>query len=307
MISVIIPIYNTEKYLSKCLNSLVRQTFVDVEFILVDDGSTDNSGVIANQYKDSRIRVFHTENHGLSAARNFGIEKARGEWIMFVDSDDWVEPGFCEIPYQTAVRYNADIIIFHSKHVKYEKVTREISSVPSGIIDWKKAVKCGGIAVWNKLYKRELFDGVHFPEGCVFEDLAVTHKLLMRAKRIIVIPDSLYFYVYRKGSLTRCFSVKNKKDAFVLALERAEELNSLGCAKDVYELELISHAITFVFFADMSENLLYRKAEGIVDSIKGIPSYLPWKKKMLLMIWKTNKPIFHLIRKLLHRTNIFLP
>lgn len=307
MISVIVPIYNTEKYLQKCLDSLTAQTFHDVEFILIDDGSIDNSGIIADQYTDSRFRVFHTENHGLSTARNFGIEQARGEWLMFVDGDDWVEQDFCGIPYQAAVKYDADIVIFHTFTVKNGRNIGEITAVPTEMIDQEKAVRRGGIAVWNKLYKRELFDGIHFPEGCVFEDLAVTHKILIRAKRIVMIPDRLYYYVYRKDSLSRCFSVKNKRDAFVLALDRAGDLESFGCAKDVYEPELISRAMTYMVFADSSEYQLCRKAEEIVDSVTGIPSYLSWKKKVLLMIWKTNKPLFHLIRISLHKLGVFQP
>ncbi len=307
MISVIVPIYNIEKYLPKCLNSLATQTYPDVEFILIDDGSTDNSGVIADRYEAPRFRIFHTDNHGLSAARNFGIEQARGEWLMFVDSDDWVDPGFCKIPYQAAVHDDADLVIFHSCKVKNGKFTAGKQSTTTEIVDLEKAVKCGGDAVWNKLYKRKLFAGIRFPEGCVFEEIATTHKILMRAKRIVMIPDTLYYYVYRKDSISNCFSVKNKRDAFVAVLERAKDLEFFGCAENVYNPLLITCAITFMVFTDSSEGVLYRKAEEIADSVKGIPSYLPWKKKVLLMVWKTNKPLFHLIRRTLHKLGVFQP
>ena len=307
MISVIVPIYNTEKYLPKCLDSLASQTYPDVEFILIDDGSTDNSGAIVDQYKDPRFRVFHTGNHGLSAARNFGIEQARGEWLMFVDSDDWVEPGFCEIPYQAAVHDGADLVIFYTYNVKNGRGKVRNPSTHTEIIDREKAIKNGSTAVWNKLYKRELFTGIHFPEGRVCEDIAITHKILMKAKRIIMIPDHLYYHVYRKDSISNCHSVKNKSDAFVFALERAGDLESFGCTEEVYKSELISRAFTFIFFADTSEVQIYRKAEEIIDSVTGIPSYLTWKKKVLLMVWKTNRPLFHLIRRSLHRMGFFQP
>ena len=297
MISVIVPIYNTEKYLQKCLDSLACQTFADVEFILVDDGSTDNSGAIADQYTGPRFRVFHTGNHGLSAARNFGIEKARGEWLMFVDSDDRVDPAFCGSPYQAAVHYDADVVLFRTYIVKDGKVTEEKASAPTEIITLEEAIRYGGAAAWNKLYKRELFDGIRFPEGRVYEDIAVTHKILMQAKQIVRIPDSLYFHLHRKGSITHCFSVKNKKDALLSALERAEDLKSFGCAEDLYEPALISYAIIILVLADPSEGALYQKAGKIADSVKGIPSYLSVKKKVVLMIWKTNKTLFHLIRR----------
>ncbi len=307
MISVIVPIYNTVKYLPKCLDSLALQTFPDVEFILVDDGSTDNSGAIADQYTDPRFRIFHTGNHGLSSARNFGIEQARGEWLMFVDSDDWVDPGFCGIPYQAAIKNDADLVIFHSYHVKGGRVSEEKCSASTEIIDKEKALKCGGVAVWNKLYIRKLFDGIRFPEGRAFEDVAVTPKVLMQAKRIVMIPDRLYYNIYRKNSLSNCRSVKNKRDAFVLSLERAGNLGSFDCAEDVYMPGLISSAIIFLGIATSSDDQLYRKAEEIADSVEGIPSYLSWKKKVLLMLWKTNKPLFHLIRRTLHRLGVFQP
>lgn len=114
MISVIVPIYNVEAYLPKCLDSLAAQTFPDAEFILIDDGSTDRSAEIASAYvgADPRFFVYHTTNHGLSAARNLGIEKARGDWLMFVDPDDYVTPDFCETPYRDALREEADLVIF---------------------------------------------------------------------------------------------------------------------------------------------------------------------------------------------------
>ena len=114
MISVIVLIYNLEKELPDCIHSLrqIPGTAEDMEFILVDDGSTDSSGMIADNADDPRFRVFHTENRGYAAAINYGIEHARGEWIMLVDGDDWVEPGFCEIPLKAAQDFNADIVIF---------------------------------------------------------------------------------------------------------------------------------------------------------------------------------------------------
>ena len=111
MVSVIVPIYNVENYVKKCLDSLAAQTLKDVEFILIDDGSTDNSGKIADQYSsDPRFHIFHTENRGLSAARNYGIDQSHGEYLMFVDGDDWVAPDYCRIPYETAITNNADLV-----------------------------------------------------------------------------------------------------------------------------------------------------------------------------------------------------
>ena len=131
MISVIIPVYNVGDYINKCLASLAEQTMDDCEFIVIDDGSTDNSRIIIDEYcKDPRFHCFHTNNRGLSAARNLGIEKAHGEWLMFVDGDDWVEPDFCRAPYRAAMDYEADLIIFQSFLEKKNK-TRKIGKLNS--------------------------------------------------------------------------------------------------------------------------------------------------------------------------------
>lgn len=158
MISVIVPIYNVEKYINKCLDSLILQSFPDVEFILVDDGSTDSSGEIAESYDDKRFRVFHTHNCGLSGARNFGISQSRGEWLMFVDADDWVAPKFCNIPYQAALENDADLVIFQAYEVREITHWKSRKTLPlEGIVDPETATKYGETTAWNKLYKRELF------------------------------------------------------------------------------------------------------------------------------------------------------
>ena len=191
MVSVIVPIYNIEDYVKKCLDSLVAQTLKDVEFILIDDGSTDNSGRIADQYSsDPRFHIFHTENRGLSAARNYGIDQSHGEYLMFVDGDDWVSPEFCRIPYETAIANKADLIIFQVNRIKNGKTRnnkRAAKSIRTGIVDNYTAIRCGGDVAWNKLYKRELFDGIRYPEGRVYEDIATTYKLAHIAKHIIIL------------------------------------------------------------------------------------------------------------------------
>ena len=209
MISVIVPVYNVEKQLPRCIQSLKRVAGDSVEIILVDDGSTDGSGSIMDAINDPSFRVFHTENHGLSAARNYGIEQARGDWLMFVDSDDWVEPEFCKTPLLNAEKYHADLVAFGVRSWKrgkeigsspWRKMSKRIKKVlnadtperPVGIVTQEDAVQFGGAAVWNKLYRRELFDCVRYPEGRFFEDLATTHKLIYLAQRIVLIPDLLY-------------------------------------------------------------------------------------------------------------------
>jgi len=302
MISVIVPIYNVESYLSKCLDSLEKQTFPDVEFILVDDGSTDRSGEIADKYNDPRFRVFHMNNHGLSAARNFGIDNARGEWLMFVDGDDWVMPSFCETPYNMAMSTNADIVIFDSFHQRHgrNRITNHTNR-PTGIVTADVAVEFGYYAAWNKLYRRELFDSIRYPQGRVYEDIATTHKLIYAANRITFIPDCLYCYVMRKGSISHTYSYQNRKDCFLASRQRYEYLLGKGYPPDKLKNSLLTSSITLIASDCPKEDPEFQRARDILNSTEGIPSFLNWKKKIALLAWKLSKPMFCLLCRLTGR------
>lgn len=298
-ISVIVPVYNVEPFLPRCLNSLRNQSLEDIEILLVDDGSTDASGVICDEYalKDPRIRVIHKPNEGLSAARNEGISKSVSPYIMFVDSDDWVEPGFCEKPYVTAIRSEADVVIFDSCIEKNGKIQKREKNKPTGIVDAETALRFGGNVAWNKLYQREVFNNICYPKGKAYEDVAVTYKILFSAKRIVMIPDTLYYWVYRKGSITNCRSSRYKRDAFMISLQRAKDLKSYGCSEELFMIPLWTYAIRYVARSKQCDDSYYIKAEAVIDDIKGVPSVLPNKLKAILIVWKFNKSLFHLICK----------
>lgn len=304
MISVIVPIYNVEKYLPKCLDSLINQTYADVEFILIDDGSTDSSGKIADSYKDRdpRFKVFHTENHGLSAARNYGIEHSKGEWLMFVDSDDWVSPSFCETPMKAAIEYNADLIDFRVNSVKNGKIHPDkTDKIPAGIITFEQAMIHANISTWNKLYRRKLFENVRFPEGMVYEDVATTHRLLHNAGRIALLHDHLYYYVFRENSISHVRSQKNKRDGFLTCLQRYNDLISYGYSGYDNELLLWSRTISYLIAAEPDKDQTYRKAEEVLASFGKIPKTHELGKKIMFAVWKTDKRLFNWICRVFAR------
>ncbi len=156
LISVIVPIYDVEKYVRKCLESLRNQTMREIEVICIDDGSTDRSGLIADEFakEDARFRVIHTANRGLSAARNRGIDEASAQWIMFVDSDDWVDSRYCEIPWRAKEEYDADLVCFRSyKVTRYGRIKKpKNTNSPTGIVDEMTAHTFAGWTVWGRLY-----------------------------------------------------------------------------------------------------------------------------------------------------------
>ncbi len=300
MISVIVPIYNIENYLTKCLNSLAAQTFKDVEFILVDDGSTDKSGEIAESYtSDKRFHIFHTENRGLSAARNYGMEKAQGEYLMFVDGDDWVVPEFCMTPYTAMIQNNADMVVFQAFSPKKRKAQNNFNQMKTQtIIDkidsFKVYETCRTVA-WNKLYKKELFQGIHYPDGKVFEDVATTHKLIHAAQRIVVLSDALYCYVYRKNSISHTYLSTDREDGFIAAENRYVDLISYGFPKEEHIYKLYEFAIGYLACVNPSKEETYIRAQNIANSITGIPRLMSRKTKAALILWKINKKLFQLV------------
>ena len=279
MISIIIPIFNVEQYLKQCLDSVLSQTYEDFEVLLINDGSTDSSENICKEYiqKDKRFHLITTANRGLSAARNTGIQNAKGEWIMFIDSDDYVDPEFCRVPFEAARTSNADVVIFKriviDKNGNKQKSIYKAKNRPEGIITFEQAIDFGENVIWNKLYKKTLFKDIVFPEGKYFEDIFITPCLLHKASIIYIMPVALYYYRKRNNSLSNQRTSKAKSDAFEAYLDKYDYLISFGYPKE--------------------------KAETILDRINGIPNNLSLKRKGMLVVWKLNKPLFEFICKLL--------
>ena len=229
MISVIVPVYNVEPYLRKCLDSIVNQTYSDLEILVIDDGSTDGCGKICDEYveRDERVKVFHTENRGLSCARNLGLDEAKGEWIGFVDSDDWIEPDMYEALLKRAEETGADVVecgVYLEYQNKIEERKRKDSQY-SGMESVRMLLRWElSDAVWDKLWKKECFSFTRFPEGRIFEEYATTYRLFLDANCISTIAGSKYHYLQRKGSLSNNHEMKNLVGYWLSHRERYEAL-----------------------------------------------------------------------------------
>jgi len=223
LISVIIPIYNVEPYLQKCVESVLAQTYANLEIILVDDGSPDNCGKICDEYaeKDKRIVVVHKENGGLSDARNAGLGIMKGEYVAFVDSDDWVLPKYIEDMYENLKKYNADISLSGTVYVYENNKKDMILAIDKneGLYTQKEAVENlfyqRGIypSACSKLYKRELFKAIRYPKGKLNEDSAITYKLFCLCDKISYTNASNYCYLQRIGSIENSVFLPKKMDA----------------------------------------------------------------------------------------------
>lgn len=229
-LSIIVPVYKVEAYLKACIDSILAQTFRDFELLLVDDGSPDGCPALCDQAaeKDPRVRVIHQKNGGLSAARNAGLDIARGQWIGFVDSDDYIAPEMYEQLYRRVQQDHTKLAL-----CEYQLVTEAGTPMPSRsaitedtVLSREEAMARidGGhfIVAWNRLYHRSLFDELRFPVGKVHEDEYIVHQVYWQCERISVIAQPLYFYVQRAGSIMKEPTVQKQIDQAEGIFSRAE-------------------------------------------------------------------------------------
>lgn len=255
MISVIVPVYNVINYLPRCVNSLRRQTYRNLEIILVDDGSTDNSGALAEKMamEDGRIRVFHKENGGTSSARNLGLSKARGQYIGFVDSDDYVEPGMYERLLETAladsllmVQTSRDEIDEHGKRLPDVCVPpKEEQVLDSRQFLRELLLHRGDCSFCTKLTHASLFEKERFPEGELNEDFYLLVKLLQRTPAVAILPKQDYHVFYRYGSNTRTRNEEEFPRVYTDIVKNADRVQAV--VEEKYP-ELLPEAMRFGLF-----------------------------------------------------------
>ena len=313
-ISIIVPVYKVERYLENCIESILNQTFGDFELILVDDGSPDKCGLICDDYakKDSRIKVIHKNNEGLSAARNSGIQIARGEYIAFVDSDDSINKNMYETLYNTAIKNESDIVICDYENVYEDKkvnqnIEKKISIIEnlSNIEALNRLYEANGVVyvvAWNKLYKRRLFEDLRYDKGRLHEDEFIIHKLLYISKTITYIPLKLYYYTQRNDSITGNKNIKNEIDVLTALKERLEFMNKNNIEELMPKSAKVYAYNFFKIYYNIKNNykdskyklyLLrkdYIKVLGIV--LKNID--YNWKEKTLLIAFAINPYLYDL-------------
>ena len=252
LISVIVPVYNILDCLERCVNSICGQTWKNLEILLVDDGSTDGTGKLCDLLaeKDDRIRVFHKPNGGSSSARNLGISMAKGKWIGFVDSDDWIEPQMYERLYEAATAAGTSIAqasrdeIDEDYHKRPDVCTPPEQEVTCTAEDFLKTLLLhqGDCSFCTKLIKKSLFEGHRFPEGKLNEDFRLLVELLCEGERVRILPEQLYHVFYRIGSNTRRKDKNDFSRVFEDIVENADYMEQL--TRERYP-ELREYAVRF--------------------------------------------------------------
>lgn len=297
-ISVVVPIYNVEKYLEKCLDSILEQTYKNLEIILVDDGSPDKCGEICEKYhqKDERIIVIHQENKGLSGARNTGLEKSTGKYICFIDSDDYINKNMIEILYNNLIETNSDISICGFKQVnENDKIKRNNNLIEKNIkvLDKEKCLKeliyhkyQLDIVTWNKLYKKALFNNIRFPEGKIYEDFATIPFLVDESNNICVTSEKLYYYVQRKGSINNNLKFNPKIYDLIENINKMENLIEKKYKK-IYEY--VIPGILFFNIIAINQLIEYNECNknssyitSIIEKIKKYKKNIFFSKGLLL-------------------------
>lgn len=243
MISVIVPVYKVEEYLAQCVDSILAQTYRNLEVLLVDDGSPDRSGELCDDYaqRDARVRAIHKENGGLSSARNAGLDAASGDYVAFVDSDDWIEPDAYEAMMAAMQKHDVKIVCAGRYDVSGVDGHKEDGLCPEREEVVSSVELVGRIFHWDgmdssavdKLCARSLFDGIRYPVGKVVEDVPTTYRVMLRTDRIALIPKRMYNYLHRENSISTEFVVTEKTFHFS---DHASQIYTDICAS-IPELE----------------------------------------------------------------------
>ena len=298
LVSIIVPVYNVDKYLERCVNSIIQQSYRNLEIILVDDGSTDNSGTICDTYKekDDRIIVIHKENGGLSDARNAGIKIFTGEYVTFIDSDDYVSLDM--ISYMMLVLEKTACKVVQCEYAKGYDENYKFHYSGKYIV-YDNSVVCENrdvhVCVWGKLYEKSLIKGRYFPIGKINEDEYYTYKCVYESNRTAIMPDALYYYFQRSNSIMH----KKKTYLNMDILDAFDERIKYFQDRKEERLVIISRKEKCI-----REALLYARAKGCIDE-KEKREYL--KKLFRVEYLKIKKENFSMRERVFLKVYYYFP
>lgn len=338
LITVVVPVYNVEKYLKKCLDSIVNQTYKNLEIICVDDGSPDNSIDILNIFaeKDKRIKIIRQRNQGLSEARNTGIKNAKGKYIIFIDSDDWIELEMIDLMLKKIQNENLDLVIcgFFDHYFEKKYKINELNNIKKYIKDKIDGISYFKIVTsktnlftafaWNKLYRLDLIKSknLFFPEKRLYEDLSFTFRYLIYSKKVDVVERPLYHYIRRKGSITNILNFKNSIDIlftlenlkeFLIKEEQYTLLNSVEFKEYLFSWSSRAALFQLPFLENISNK---REVNKIINNFKNNKEYKECcqyilknsknkKYKLFIRVLYFNNTLLKLLIKLNYYRNKF--
>ena len=307
LISVVINVYNCEKFITKCLESVINQTYKNLEILIINDGSTDNTLKICESYKDERIRIITTQNFGLSKSRNIGIDNAKGEYLYFIDADDFIENDTIEYLYNMCKTYNVKISSCRTKDIYdynfiFNNENEEIKII-SNLEMLKKILlskeRAGNF--WNKLYVKELFDDLRFEERPI-NDVVIVYKLILKVEKIAYSNQVKYYYLQRKDSITGIRKENRSIDLYKAVVERYNYIKNIYPNLIENDICLISKVL--MLYGEDKEKLQdFLKQEQAEKMVKKLISWKVFKFnvskkiKIKMLLFKLNPKMYKKISK----------
>lgn len=321
-ISIIIPVYNVEKYLERCVSSVLSQTLNDIEIILVDDGSTDSSGSLCDSFaiKDNRIKVVHKQNGGLSSARNEGLKYITSNLVGFIDSDDWISEDMYEYLLNLQQKTDADIVSCnyvlaydYPTEIKNSKIKECIFTRNEALKNYLELgvfSRINDYSAWKKIYKKELFNNIEFPNGMLFEDMPTNFRLIQKCSKYVYSTKICYFYFQNSVSITRNQYSKRHNDLIksseMIGLYAQQESNDIKKLANVLKIKsyfsLLTKIVRFGVKDDVDDDYI---SKNLLNPFKKeyktfMMSKFSWKFKLLgtfyRFSWKFTRKIFQLFK-----------
>ena len=311
LITIVVPVYNVSKYLPACLESLKKQTYPKCEYILIDDGSTDGSGVICDEFakSDSRARVIHQENQGLSGARNRGIRESTGDYITFVDSDDTITSDYVSYLFSLARKYQAKMsicgleeITFKNKKILYSSEYPEKAMSTEETLGRMLREEGFTVAAYAKLYHKSLWQEIEFPVGKIHEDLGTTYKVVEKCPRVAFGPEAKYIYLKRSSSISNSEFSEEKYDIITFTDEMCQDIES----KFPYLINTVNLRRMHARFSVLRQLVQAKKLDAEnTKKEQEIIEYLVKNKRLILKNPHATKRDKFAMRSLLIHKNVF--
>lgn len=309
LITVIINVYNGERFIAKCIESIINQTYRNLEILIINDGSTDNTLKICEGYQDERIKIITTENLGLSLSRNIGIENSNGEYLYFVDSDDFVENDVIEYLYNLCKQYNSLLstcnpLTIFNYDFNIDEIEENIKVIDSKEM-LKKVLLAENVAgaIWNKLLKKELFNDVRF-QNRIINDIVVTYKIVIKADKIVYSNQKKYYYLKHLNAATVSGDEKPERaiDFYKASMERYNDVkkiypdlieNDIGMLRNILRLYLAKNKEVENFLDKENAIKYFRK----IFSFKMLTSHIKFKEKIKLILFEINPKLYKKLGK----------
>lgn len=314
-VSIIIPFYNTAPYLNRCLNSVINQTYKNLEIILINDGSTDNSREICTNYKnkDTRITIINKPHGGVSDAKNYGLKYSTGDYIGFVDSDDFINPHMFEFLVKGLEEYNTDISMCNLEEVYSSHINNYLEDVPNKYILMSKQSameellydKNIGNYMTTKLFKKELLNGIEFPLNKLYEDIHIAYKLFLKSKQITYLPTVLYYYFQREESIVNKVSSNSIMDYITAIFDRYFIIKNCSLSLDLYNVYSLFNVIFKMCYWSIKINdlklidyilnkyyIIAYKELNLINKVDLINLFTPFEKESYYLLNSNSKTEF---------------